>query len=496
MLNNNINNTTSTTILKLQKNIERIIKYLEPRDFVNCHMVSYLIDDLWSKFIPEGIRREIERKEDVDTAIEVFFQQENADSELIKKHQNLYNHIQMTKTFYLENLEDKLFMTTDELLEVFKELNIPHSTGLNLSIREFMKEKKNHEVEIISRTVAALSKARGKEHFIIDVGDGKGYLSSRLNLEFHLKVLGIDGNYRNTKEAEKRNQQLSKKWKALVTKEAKKKSIETLNIEELTLNNDHYKTTSKMIFATTNLKKLAAETFPQESLTNICLVGLHTCGNLASNSLKQFVRNDDIKVLCNVGCCYNHLFEEFEGSDYFNDDVRVMEEEDEPGFPMSNFLRDKKYKLGRNARMLAAQCFERVIESKNMPDVSLFYRALFEKLLREKWCVDDPAKVVKLGRIKFKDFEDYLRKGCKKFDITMDLTTDEIEQLIQDHEFDRRLINLNYLIRLLMAKIIETLILLDRYLYLLESHVDNVFLVKIFDPIVSPRNYSLIAIKK
>lgn len=147
--------------------------------------------------------------------------------------------------------------------------------------------------------------------------------------------------------------------------------------------------------------------------------------------------------------------------------------------------------------MLAAQCFERVIANKKLPDESLFYRALFEKILREKWPnPEQKPKVLRLGRLKFKSFEDYLRKGCKKFNIDMNLTEEEIEDYLRKHEHDRRLISLNYFIRLLMAKIIETLILLDRFLYLLENNAETVFLVKVFDPVVSPRNYSLIAFKK
>lgn len=485
----------NTRILQLQKNIDRIIRFLEPRDFINCHMVSYLCDDLWNKFIPQNIRNEINKKEDVESAIEIFFKQEDAAPDLIAKHQNLYNHIQHTKTFYLENLEDKLFITTDELLDKFKSLGIPYSPGLNLNIREFMKEKKNHEVEIIAGVVAALSRARGKEHFIVDIGDGKGYLSSRLNLEFKLKVLGIDGNDQNSKEAVKRNQKLSKMWNTLVTKKAVKENVEISGLEADPKLNDRYKTASKMIFAKTDFKECIAESFPEEAASDICLVGLHTCGNLAPNSIKQFVRNENIRLLCNVGCCYHLIFEEFE-DDFFNDEVRSIEALDEPGFPMSNYLRAKNYKLGRNARMLAAQCFERVIANKNLPDESLFYRALFEKVLQERWCKQGDPKVYKLGRIKFKSFEDYLRKGCKKYDIDMDLTSEEIEELLLQHDYDRHLININYFIRLLMAKIVETLIILDRYLYLLENGTEDVFLVRIFDPVVSPRNYSLIAIKK
>lgn len=459
-------------------------------------MVSYLCENLWEKFIPEGIRSEIKCNEDVATAIEVFFEQENAQPELIRKHQQLFDHIQKTKTFYLENLPGKkLFITTDELLDEFKQRNIPHTTGLNLTIREFMKEKKNHEVEIISRLVAALSKGRGMEHFVVDVGDGKGYLSSRLSLEFGLKVLGIDGNQQNTKEAVKRNQRLSKTWNALVRKEAIKNNVE-VEVEGGTKKNDLYKTTSKMIFADTDLKKLAGESFPDEDLENFCLVGLHTCGNLASNSLKQFVRNDEIKLLCNVGCCYHLLYEEFE-KDIFNDVIREMDDADEAGFPMSNYLRDKNFRIGRNGRMLAAQCYERVIANKSPPDESLFYRALVEKLLREKWSKDGTkVKVLKFGKIKFKSFEEYFKKACKKFNIDLEISSEKIEELMTKFDHDRHLIMINYFIRLLNAKTIETLILLDRFLYLLENNVDDVFLVKIFDPIISPRNYGFIAMKK
>lgn len=43
---------------------------------------------------------------------------------------------------------------------------------------------------------------------IIDAGDGKGYLSSRLALEYKLRVLGIDANPDNTENAVKRSTRL------------------------------------------------------------------------------------------------------------------------------------------------------------------------------------------------------------------------------------------------------------------------------------------------
>lgn len=42
------------------------------------------------------------------------------------------------------------------------------------------------------------------------------------------------------------------------------------------------------------------------------MVGLHTCGDLASNTLRIFTSKSEIKGVCSVGCCYHLLSEEFE----------------------------------------------------------------------------------------------------------------------------------------------------------------------------------------
>lgn len=44
--------------------------------------------------------------------------------------------------------------------------------------------------------------------YIVDAGDGKGYLSSRLALEYGYKVLGIDSNNTNSINALERNRKL------------------------------------------------------------------------------------------------------------------------------------------------------------------------------------------------------------------------------------------------------------------------------------------------
>ena len=43
----------------------------------------------------------------------------------------------------------------------------------------------------------------------------------------------------------------------------------------------------------------------------LLLSGLHTCGNLASSTLQLFCNSGAAKALCNVGCCYHLLDEQF-----------------------------------------------------------------------------------------------------------------------------------------------------------------------------------------
>lgn len=48
------------------------------------------------------------------------------------------------------------------------------------------------------------------------------------------------------------------------------------------------------------------------------MVGLHTCGDLAANTLRIFAAKPEIKAVCSVGCCYHLLSEQFENQEEGN----------------------------------------------------------------------------------------------------------------------------------------------------------------------------------
>ena len=75
-------------------------------------------------------------------------------------------------------------------------------------------------------------------------------------------------------------------------------------------------TTTTTIPAQVEDSPVADTTFLVNEASLLGLIGLHTCGNLASSSLRLFVANPRVHFLCNVGCCYHLLEEEFSRNTY------------------------------------------------------------------------------------------------------------------------------------------------------------------------------------
>lgn len=146
--------------------------------------------------------------------------------------------------------------------------------------------------------------------------------------------------------------------------------------------------------------------------------------------------------------------------------------------------------------MLAAQSVHRFKHEKGLPQISLFWRAILETLVTEKY--PEQTNSVQVGKLKkTENFVEYVRAVCKKTELNFDsMSDDELLQLEQSLAIHRHRINLFYLLRMTFAPVIETLILLDRLLFLREREIPNSFLVKLFDPIVSPRCFAIVSLKR
>ncbi|XP_072217681.1 probable methyltransferase-like protein 25 isoform X2 [Excalfactoria chinensis] len=446
--------------------------------------------------------------------------------------------------------------------------NLAQEEQASIKTDEFMNNKKSHEVQAMSELVDKIAKYCGLKQ-VIDIGSGKGYLSSFLSMQYNLKVYGIDSSKTNTNGAHERNRKLKKHWKTYQSRaransetqrleKPMKNEVKCKAINEKPLNNnsslqsqeqgstqdsvpscvftevaisetskqteislaqaqsdesklseealailnvlpadavevfssshcnygeicEEEKAQRKMAFIKAKVSKsresnlyfpltsyISAETELSDIITDLedcIMVGLHTCGDLAANTLRIFTAKPEIKAVCSVGCCYHLLSEQYENQEDCTEEVW--------GFPMCQYLKDKGWCCGRNARMSACLALERVAVGQMLPTESLFYRAVLQVIIEETYGVTKSDRHV--GKIfsKSSSFLDYVRKSLKKLELD-----------------DSKL-------KVVLAPCVEVLILLDRLCYLKEqNNIAWSGLVKLFDPVKSPRCYAVIALKK
>ncbi|XP_064306364.1 probable methyltransferase-like protein 25 isoform X3 [Phalacrocorax carbo] len=393
------------------------------------------------------------------------------------------------------------------LEDVFEALRGDSQGTRGIKTDEFMNNKKSHEVQVMSELVDTIANYCGIKQ-VIDIGSGKGYLSSFLSMQYNLKVYGIDSSNSNTKGAHERNRKLKKHWKAYQSRgrtNLESQRLENANdrpveseikckaISEKPLNNvssfqsqdqvtiqdlvppcdfteistsetskhrevglvaqtesDESKLSEEVlgilnvlpadaveVFSssqcncgelseeekaqrkTASLKAKAnkssesnlyfpltscitAETELSDIITDLedcMIVGLHTCGDLAANTLRIFTAKPEIKAVCSVGCCYHLLSEQFENQEGCPEEVW--------GFPMCQYLKDKGWCCGRNARMSA--CL--------LPTESLFYRAVLQVIIEDIYGVTKSDRHVGKTFSKSSSFIDYVRKSLKKLEL-------------------------------------------------------------------------------
>ncbi|XP_053683438.1 probable methyltransferase-like protein 25 [Sabethes cyaneus] len=479
----------------VKQHLERLVDFLKPQmSFLNCHMVDYLAHNHWNTYVPSEIRHELKTREDFANAKELFWNQFKDDSQTVQRFPSLAKHIELSKSYRLDAFNDVL-MNIDQLKVAFDSC-LKHT---RLKMPELMSPKKCHEVEIASAAVASLcmviasktSLPNMDQIAVIDAGDGKGYLSSRVALEHGIKVLGIDANEGHTASAEQRRERLKKKVRGAVRRSnlADDEYFGAMTLEQNPIQSN-YRTTTKLIDFETDLVELVQEQFPSSKPNHFCLAGLHTCGNLGPNCLRLFHQNRHIRALCNVGCCYHLLVEEFVVDKYYNPDKF----KDNPGFgfPMSQFLREKQFFLGRNVRNMAGESIERSANNREDPSDKLGYRAMLQLVL-QKLNAEENSQV---GKMKCSGFVDYTRKSLKRLKIDDSGITDgELNDMEARFDLELEQLKIFYLFRMTYAPIVEGVILLDRLLFLKECGYGNSFLVNMFDPVVSPRRFAILAFK-
>jgi len=488
----------------LQNDLLRLTSFLSDyHPVVDTCMVTFISEDLY-RVLPDPIGAELLNLSDETLSVlpSLLFSDDLSPLDGAEFTRKLILHL---KSLSIDSLLEKrnsqlgFMAASNEVEDIKADLQY---------FDKIMPPKKTHEVQLMSAVVRRLV-ANNNAQFLVDLGSGKAYLSQVMSFLHNIPVLAIDSQEINTRGADARQRNLQRKWASLESRAADRKEGKDLptrkqriknKLEGKTFGNNGpvekiLKLSTQFVSDDTDLGGIVEQQFSNFS-HRMGIIGLHTCGNLSPSSLKIFLASKSAKFICNVGCCYHALDEEF----YTNPHLPVTTgnagtEAIVPGFPLSSVLRGKRFWLGRNARMLASQPLGRLAENKNLPSSSLFWRAVLQVILVEN--IPNLAfNDHRVGRIaaKSQDFVDYVRRALKKIDIEISISDEKIQDYFDKYqeEYTQKL-NCFYQLRSLFAPIIEGIILLDRLLFMEESGFsENSTVVRMFDSSVSPRCYAII----
>lgn len=196
-------------------------------------------------------------------------------------------------------------LTTNPLIrEYYKEdeMNFNITKGMPTNFYD----KKNYETIMLIKFIKSEFETR-KARSIVEVGCGKVYQTKDLLNEFpHVKYFGIDKkedliNKINNLKSKNLSGSKNKKKNQSVNLSQEEKVLERMNV--LSFNVD------ELNFESIYSKHIEPKLSKGETLT---LFGLHSCGNLTTDSIKIFCNTPKtlISQLFIVGCCINLLTEE------------------------------------------------------------------------------------------------------------------------------------------------------------------------------------------
>ncbi|XP_071448767.1 probable methyltransferase-like protein 25 [Hetaerina americana] len=506
----------------LQSLLSDVIDFLRSADsLLNSHMVSFISENVWENRIPGEIAEEINRMTYDDTLNVLYAIGGLKDEASLIDYvlsppvdcRALVQFLVQCRKYSLEVLS-----STRETRRYFKCKTKEGDEGSlvlkcvkpNISPQYLTPAKKRHEVSLMSVFIAGFFQKYLDKYEIsgavVDIGGGKGYLGSSLALHHGIKVLGVDVASNVSSAAKTRNEKICRKLS-----------------EKCTL----YQQKTAYVSPKTDLGGLVKELEGDWGKVDcVALVGLHTCGNLGPSCVELFASKASsgipISMLCNVGCCYNLLEEKFDPEGYsnrakpclppsLNGKLVEVPLDSNPGFPMSTFLCNKNFWLGRNARNLASQSLDRVMFEKKISVDALFQRALLQNVLMELANdASEPERGVLLLKLEKMLIDgkgigrlakgncvlgvyEYFTRAFGKLGLKFTLSESDVDEMCLKFKHFKSKITMFYIMRMFLAPVVETVILLDRLLYILEEGINEAYLVKLFDPVVSPRCFALCA---
>ncbi|KAJ8398421.1 hypothetical protein AAFF_G00426760 [Aldrovandia affinis] len=244
-----------------------------------------------------------------------------------------------------------------------------------------------------------------------------------------------------------------------------------------------------------------AEWEEQSGDPRFILTGLHACGDLSATLLRHFASCPHVQGITSVACCYMKITTHENPSP---PGVLVppgpahaeQPRHSKVGYPMSSCVQGLPgYQLSYKAREGACHAMEdylqRLREESELLRIHC-YRATLETVIRGARPDLRRAGVQTIKKAHLLPFHEYACLGLPRVGLPADLPLDHarIDAMLRQ----QGRVVVYFSLALLLAPVVETLVLLDRMLFLQEKGLQSQ-LVPLFEPAFSPRNLVLVAVK-
>ncbi|XP_072106369.1 methyltransferase-like protein 25B isoform X1 [Mobula birostris] len=347
--------------------------------------------------------------------------------------------------------------------------NKSQSSRLGHLFRKHVRPKKQHEIRRLAGLVKKLCNATGCEH-VVDMGSGQGHLSRYLAFHHGLQLTGLEASEELVTAARRFDRELL----LGLEKETRR---ETEGVRELSLHSlDPPRHLVHQVLSEEE-GKLLEELGQGQGSPPLVLAALHACGDLGPAALRLFAQCPGARGLALVSCCY-------------------MKASEEGGYPMSAWVRSLPahqlpYKL-RETACHAVEDFAQRLRGQSPALRSHCYRAALEVIIRHLHPHLRRPPLHAGGKAHLLPFPDYAREGLRKLGLHSGMSWDvaQVEALLEQGNK----VLAYFCLTLSLAPVIETLILLDRVIYLQEQGF-HCQLLPLFEPRFSPRNFVLLAAK-
>ncbi|KAI5780937.1 methyltransferase domain-containing protein [Geopyxis carbonaria] len=396
---------------------------------------------------------------------------------------------------------------------------VPTPDGLEWALNAGMRPKKVHEVANFAALVDSLARdVPGLSH-ILDYGSGQAYLSRTLAKKYGHAVIGLEARPNNIAAA----QVLDARYDQLASKKARHrtKAASAAASAARTAKPPLVPSTNPT-YIETRVSSGTLTPLLRPEHTSLLLVSLHSCGTLLHHALTAFAATPAARAVALIGCCHNLLTEKG-GATFKTPALRSSHPrltstgtaQDPHGFPLSARLESEGVTLNVTARSMACQAPHNWTRASSAAFFRRhFFRALLQRVFLDHGLLPAPSpsadgptpppsdapEPIIIGSLRapsYESFAAYVSAALDKLGWTDRLALTPAQAAGYEAAFEerRKHVSVVWALMAVAAAVAESVIVVDRWLFLKEMGCREAWVRAAFEYGESPRNLVVVGIR-